>query len=77
MIRAASDPTAKFPSLVYVRKVATEDLPERVQEEAELNDLDAIYAVCRPDGEQVALASDRRTAFALARENSLTPVSVH
>ena len=73
------DSTATGPnaSLVYVRRVEVEDLPEAVQEEAREGGLDSLYALHRADGEQVALVGDRHLAFNLARENDLTPVSVH
>lgn len=64
-------------SLVYVRKVQIEDLPDAVQEEAREGGLDELYALHRSDGEQVALVGDRRLAFNLARQNDLHPVSVH
>ncbi len=64
-------------SLVYVRRVEVEDLPEAVQDEAREGGLDRLYALHRSDGEQVALVGDRGLAFNLARENDLTPVSVH
>lgn len=62
---------------VYVRKVLVEDLPRNIQREAEEGGLDTLYALHRPDGEQVALVGDRNLAFALARQNDLEPVSVH
>lgn len=64
-------------SLVYVRRVDVDDLPAAVQEEAREGGLDELYALHRADGEQVALVGDRSLAFNLARENDLTPVSVH
>lgn len=64
-------------SLVYVRRVDVEDLPQAVQDEAREGGLDELYALHRADGEQVALVGDRRLAFSLARENDLHPVSVH
>lgn len=64
-------------SLVYVRKVQLDDLPDAVQEEAREGGLDELYALHRADGEQVALVGDRRLAFNLARQNDLYPVSVH
>ena len=45
-----------------------------------------MHGVCRgvdssvffhPDGERLALVRDRQLAFFLARQNELTPVSVH
>lgn len=64
-------------SLVYVRRVALDDLPSDVQEEAREGGLDELYALHRADGEQVALVGDRSLAFNLARQNDLNPVSVH
>lgn len=64
-------------SLVYVRRVDVDDLPEAVQDEAREGGLDELYALHRADGEQVALVGDRLLAFNLARENDLNPVSVH
>ena len=67
----------KTGSLVYVRKVDIEDLPDAVAEEAREGGLDKLYALHRADGEQVALVGDRGLAFSLARQNDLEPVSVH
>lgn len=61
--------------IVYVRAVAVADLPEEIREQAE--GLDTLYAVHRPNGERVALVRDKGMAFALSRQNDLTPVSVH
>lgn len=62
-------------NIVYVRAVAVADLPEDVQEQVE--GLQTLYALHRPDGERVALVRDRDMAFALARQNDLAPVSLH
>ncbi|TFL18930.1 DUF1150 family protein [Jannaschia formosa] len=64
-------------TLVYVRRVEMRDLPRDVRREAEEGGLEMLYAVHREDGEQVALVGDRALAFNLARQNDLTPVSVH
>ncbi|CTQ32184.1 DUF1150 family protein [Jannaschia rubra] len=64
-------------SLVYVRRIALDDLPEALQDEAREGGLDELFALHRADGEQVALVGDRALAFNLARENDMTPVSVH
>ncbi|WP_298434482.1 DUF1150 family protein [uncultured Jannaschia sp.] len=63
--------------LVYVRKVEIGDLPSAVQQEARDGGLDEIYALHKPNGEQVALVGNRGLAFSLARQNDLNPVSVH
>ena len=75
MTEASFDSAAD--GLVYVRRVEVEDLPRAVRREAEEGGLAELYAVHRPDGEQVALVGDRMLAFSLARQNDLTPVSVH
>ncbi|MEE3360669.1 MAG: DUF1150 family protein [Pseudomonadota bacterium] len=60
---------------VYVRRVATADLPLDVQEQAE--GAEQLYAVHNADGERIALVADRKMAFILARQNDLAPVAVH
>ena len=60
---------------VYIRRVAMADLPAEVREQAP--GVDSLYAVHGIDGERLALVRDRRLAFMLARQNELSPVSVH
>lgn len=60
---------------VYVRRVATADLPLDLQEQAE--GAEQLYAVHNADGERLALVADRNMAFILARQNDLAPVAVH
>lgn len=60
---------------VYIRQVATSTLPQELQEQ--LSDVDSLYAVHDTEGERLALVRDRKMAFVLARQNELTPVSVH
>lgn len=60
---------------VYIRQVATSTLPQELQEQ--LSDVDSLYAVHDAEGERLALVRDRKMAFVLARQNELTPVSVH
>lgn len=62
-------------NLVYIRQVATSTLPQEVQDQ--LPDIDSLYAVHDAEGERLALVRDRQMAFTLARQNELTPVSVH
>lgn len=62
-------------AIVYVRPVAVADLPEDVQYQAE--GLEQLYAVHSAEGEQLALVRDRALAYALARQNNMTPVAVH
>jgi hypothetical protein len=61
--------------IVYIRQVAVADLPEDVQ--AQAGDLETLYAIGSEDGRQLALVGDRSTAFVVARENDMEPVSVH
>jgi hypothetical protein len=61
--------------IVYVRPVEVSDLPDEVQ--AQLGNSGTIYALHDSDGARLALVRDRRTAFALARQNDLSPVAVH
>lgn len=61
--------------ILYVRPVAVTELPQEVQ--AQVPGLDHLYALHRPDGARLALVKDRWMAFALARENDATAVSVH
>ena len=60
--------------IVYVREVKTADLPEQVR--ARTN-LDHLYAIHAPNGAVLALVPDRAQAFVVARQNELSPVSVH
>ncbi|MGX9357051.1 DUF1150 family protein [Roseobacteraceae bacterium S113] len=62
-------------AIVYVKPVATADLPAEVREQA--GDVETLYAVHNEMGEQLALVADRTMAFALARQNDMAPVTVH
>ena len=62
---------------VYVKTVAVADLPEDVRVSVEEQGQDQIYAVHDADGGQLALVSDRRMAFVLARQYDFKPVAVH
>ena len=62
-------------AIVYVRAIAVADLPEALQ--AEVEGVETVYAVHRPNGERLALVADRKLAFALARQHDMAPVSVH
>ena len=60
---------------VYIRQVETSTLPKEIRQQ--LGGIDSMYAVHDVDGERLALVKDRHLAFVLARQNELTPVSVH
>ncbi|MFQ1699174.1 DUF1150 family protein [Loktanella agnita] len=61
--------------IVYVKPVSVADLPEDVKLQA--GDLDTLFAVHNAEGEQLALVANQKLAFHLARENDMTPVTVH
>ena len=61
--------------LVYIRAVQVADLPDEVRDQVE--GVDVLFSVHRPNGERLALVADRGLAFALARQHDLAPVSVH
>ncbi len=61
--------------IVYVREVAVKDLPADVR--AQVLGARKLYAVHDAGGERLALVKDRNLAFALARQNDLSPVTVH
>ncbi|QBY01147.1 DUF1150 domain-containing protein [Rhodophyticola sp. CCM32] len=61
--------------IVYIRKVAVADLPRDVRKQAK--GLEELYAIGSETGEQLALVKDRKLAFMVARQNDMTPVSVH
>ncbi|MDB6181368.1 DUF1150 family protein [Paracoccus fistulariae] len=60
---------------VYIRSVETSTLPHEIREQ--IPGVEILYAMCDADGERLALVRDRSQAFMLARQNELTPVSVH
>lgn len=61
--------------IVYVRPVATEDLPEDIREQ--IGPVKVVYSVNAADGQRLALVADRRLAFHLARAHDFAPVNVH
>ena len=70
------DPTdAVEGKIVYVRSVDVSALPKEAQEH--MDGVKQIYAVHSQDGERLALVRERALAFALARQNDFTPVTVH
>ncbi|MFO1209909.1 MAG: DUF1150 family protein [Amaricoccus sp.] len=60
--------------IVYVREVKTADLPEEIRAHTAL---DHLYAIHAADGSVLALVPERAQAFVVARQNDLSPVSVH
>lgn len=60
---------------VYIRTVRREELPAELQ--AQVAPDTPLYAIHARDGSCLALAKNRHLAFALARSNEMSPVSVH
>lgn len=69
---AFPDQTGK---IVYVRPIAVSDLPDDLREQA--GELEVIYSVHAPNGDQLALVANRALAFHLARQHDATALSVH
>lgn len=68
----AFETRTKGQPIVYVREASPEALPQHLRDAP-----GKIFSVHGPDGDVLALAQDRKLAFALARQNDLVPVSVH
>ncbi|SIS67046.1 hypothetical protein SAMN05421759_102224 [Roseivivax lentus] len=60
---------------VYIRPVKVADLPEDMRQHA--GGSEELYAVHASDGERLALVKERNLAFILARQNDMSPVTVH
>jgi hypothetical protein len=58
--------------IVYVREVTPEELPDQLR-----GATGKLFGVHDANGNRLALAPDRRVAFALARRNDMVPLSVH
>lgn len=58
--------------IVYIRVASPDELPPGLQ-----TGESPVYALHDAAGNRLALAADRKLAFALARKNDLTPMSVH
>lgn len=69
--------------LVYVKPVIARDVMDDLMDEENtkivnsITDETILYALHAADGVRLALAGDRDLAFAAARQNEMTPVSVH
>ncbi|MCA2014261.1 DUF1150 family protein [Pararhodobacter sp. CCB-MM2] len=61
--------------LAYVRQIDIDTLPDDVRNQ--IPDEVEVWGVHKVDGECIALTQDRSTAFFVARENDLEPVSAH
>jgi hypothetical protein len=65
-------PAVSGQPIVYVREARRESLPDELK-----NAPGPFYSLHDEAGNQIALAADRKIAFALARRNDMTPLSVH
>lgn len=61
--------------IVYIRSVDVASLPSEIR--AQAGTREQLYAIGTEEGTQLALVKDRALAFVVARQNDLTPVSVH
>ena len=61
--------------IVYVRSVDADDLPDDIR--AQIPEDTILYAVHNSNGQRLAIVEKRDMAFALARQNDLSPVMVH
>ena len=69
------DMDALASGIVYVNPVLAADLPDDMRDQ--VGDLETLFSVHNAEGEQLALVANRKLAFHLARENDMTPVTVH
>jgi hypothetical protein len=58
--------------IVYVRAIDVAEVPDAARMGAT-----ALYAIHDANGARLAVVADRDLAFAVARQNELTPVSAH
>jgi hypothetical protein len=61
--------------LVYIKTVAVTELPLDLQRQVGPDK--TLYAVHKADGERVAVVENRALAHRLARDNDLTPMTLH
>lgn len=60
---------------VYIRPILVDDLPQDLK--THIDGLDTVYSVHNDDGVRIALVSNSKLAFLLARQHDLMPVYVH
>ena len=61
--------------LVYIKTVEVTELPLDLQRQVGPDK--TLYAVHKADGESVAVVENRALAYSLARDNDLTPMTLH
>ena len=60
--------------IVYIREIDPSEIPEPARRQA---GSDQFYAIHDTAGNRLAVTTNRETAFMLAREHEMTPVSAH
>ena len=60
--------------IVYIRAVGADELPPQARSQIGTS---PVYAIHDETGARLALVGDRALAFVVARQNEMTPVSVH
>jgi hypothetical protein len=60
--------------IVYIRSVDTSEIPQAREHGVTA---EHVYAIHDAKGKRLAVVADRAAAFAVARQNAMTPVSVH
>ncbi len=68
-------PFAPESKIAYVRQIDVRTLPNDIR--AQVPEGVEVWGVHDPEGACIALTQDRSTAFFVARENDLEPVSAH
>ena len=61
--------------LVYIKTVEVTELPLDLQRQVGSDK--TLYALHKADGERVAVVENRALAYSLARDNDLTPMTLH
>ena len=61
--------------LVYIKTVEVTELPLDLQRQVGSDK--TLYAVHKADGERIAVVENRALAYSLARDNDLTPMTLH
>ena len=61
--------------LVYIKTVEVTELPLDLQRQVGSDK--TLYAVHKADGERVAVVENLALAYSLARDNDLTPMTLH
>ena len=61
--------------IVYIKSVDVDDLPDDIR--GQVPNETMLYALHNASGQRLALVKERDMAFVLARQNNLSPVTVH